>query len=160
MFGTLSGELEVSAPASAVWEVYRSKQLAAVTEKGFADVLEKLELVEGDGFLGSVFHIVFRPGVAFPSFKEKVIKIDDEKRIKEALVVGGYLEMGFERYVIRFEIIEKDEKSCITKATIEYQLKEESAANASLVKIDTLMATMNIANSHVVANSPVLAKTN
>lgn len=92
--------------------------------------------------------------MAFPSFKEKVITIDDEKRIKEALVVeGGYLEMGFERYIIRFEIIEKDEKSCITKATIEYELKEESAANASLVSIDTLMATMTIANSHVLAKT-------
>lgn len=61
--------------------------------------------------------------------------------------------MGFDRYSVRLEIIEKDEKSCITKSTIEYELKEEYAANASLVSIDSLMAIMNIANSHVLAKT-------
>ncbi|KAK1366344.1 S-norcoclaurine synthase [Heracleum sosnowskyi] len=155
MFGTLSGEVEVNAPASAVWEVYGSLQLAAVVEKGFVDVVEKIEVAEGDGSVGTVLNLVFRPGVLpFASYKEKFITIDNEKRIKETLVVeGGYLEMGFDRYFVQLQIIEKDEKSCITKATIEYQLKEEYAANASLVSIDSLIAIMNIANSHVLAKT-------
>lgn len=62
MFGTLSGELEVNAPASALWEVYGSLQLAAIVEKGFTDVLEKIEVVEGDGSVGTVLDIVYRPG--------------------------------------------------------------------------------------------------
>lgn len=63
MFGTLSGEVEVNAPASAVWEVYGSLQLASVIEKGFADVIEKIEVVEGDGSVGTVLNLVFRPGM-------------------------------------------------------------------------------------------------
>ncbi|KAL8095556.1 norbelladine synthase-like [Apium graveolens] len=155
MFGTLSSELEVNAPASAVWEVYGSLQLAAVVEKGFVDVVEKIEVAEGDGSVGTVLNLVFQPGIMpFPSYKEKFITIDNEKRIKETLVVeGGYLEMGFERYYVQFEIKEKDEKSCITKATIEYELKEESAANVSMVSIDSLIAIMNIANTHILANT-------
>ena len=61
--------------------------------------------------------------------------------------------MGFDRYFVRLEIIEKDEKSCITRATVEYELKEESAANASLASIDALMAIMNIANTHILATT-------
>ncbi|KAL1813626.1 hypothetical protein ACET3Z_023691 [Daucus carota] len=155
MFGTLSGELEVNAPASALWEVYGSLQLAAIVEKGFTDVLEKIEVVEGDGSVGTVLDIVYRPGVApFPSYKEKFITIDNEKRIKETLAVeGGYLEMGFDRFFVRLEIIEKDEKSSITRATIEYELKEEAAANVSMVSIDALMGIMSIANAHILAKT-------
>lgn len=94
-------------------------------------------------------------GVApFPSYKEKFITIDNEKRIKETLAVeGGYLEMGFDRFFVRLEIIEKDEKSSITRATIEYELKEESAANVSMVSIDALMGIMSIANAHILAKT-------
>ncbi|WOH06560.1 hypothetical protein DCAR_0625988 [Daucus carota subsp. sativus] len=155
MFGTLSGELEVNAPANAVWEVYGSLQLGSVVEKGFTDVIERIEVVEGDGSVGTVLNLVFKPGVVpFPSYKEKFITVDNAKRVKETLVVeGGYLEMGFDRYFVRLEIIEKDEKSCITRATVEYELNEESAANASLASIDALMAIMNIANTHILATT-------
>ncbi|KAK3017354.1 hypothetical protein RJ639_006608 [Escallonia herrerae] len=61
------------------------------------------------------------------------------KRVKEAEVVeGGFLDLGFTLYRFRFEILENGENSCITKGTVEYDLKEEAAAaNASVVsKID------------------------
>ncbi|KAL1813627.1 hypothetical protein ACET3Z_023692 [Daucus carota] len=155
MFGTLSGEVEVNAPASVVWEVYGSLKLAAVIEKGFTDVLQKIEVVEGDGSVGTILNLVFQPGVApFASYKEKFTMIDNEKRIKDSIVIeGGYLEMGFDRYFLRTEIIEKDEKSCITKATIEYELREEYAANASLVSIDGPMAMMNIVKTHILSTT-------
>lgn len=80
--------------------------------------------------------------------------IDNEKRIKDSIVIeGGYLEMGFDRYFLRAEIIEKDEKSCITKATIEYELRKEYAANASLVSIDGPMAMMNIVKTHILSTT-------
>lgn len=80
--------------------------------------------------------------------------IDHEKRVKDVMVVeGGYLDVGFERYLIRLEIIDKDEKSCITKSTIEYDIKEDYAANASLVSIHPLMVVMNLAAIHILAKT-------
>lgn len=68
----------------------------------------------------------------FTSYKEKFTKIDDEKRVKEAEAVeGGYLDIGFIVYWVRFEIIEKGEDCCITRPMIEYDAKEEAATNAS-----------------------------
>ena len=63
MFGTLSGKVEVNAPASVVWEVYGSLRLAAVIEKGFTDVLQKIEVIEGDGSVGTILNLVFQPGI-------------------------------------------------------------------------------------------------
>ena len=60
--------------------------------------------------------------------------MDNENRIKEnELIEGGYLEAGFTLFRIRFEVIEKGEESSIIKTTLEYELKEEASANASLV---------------------------
>ncbi|XP_074351389.1 norbelladine synthase-like [Apium graveolens] len=154
MFGTVSGEVEVNAPASLVWEVYSTLQLAAIVEKGLSDVIEKIEVVEGDGSVGTVLKLIFRPGlVGFSYYKEKFIMIDHEKRVKDVIVVeGGYLDIGFDRYLVRVEVIEKDEKSCITKTTIEYDIKEEYAANASLVSIDPFITIMNFAAIHIQSN--------
>lgn len=54
------------------------------------------------------------------------------------MIEGGYLDLGFTLYRVRFEIIEKAIDSCIIKSTIEYDVKEDFAANASTVSIQPL----------------------
>lgn len=92
------------------------------------------------------------PGPA--SYKEKFTKIDNEKLIKETEVVeGGYLEFGFTLFRVRFEIIEKGEEySSIIKTTIEYEIKEEHAANASFVSIEPLANIMEVAKNYLNRN--------
>lgn len=63
MFGTVSSEIEVNAPASVLWEVYGTLELAVVVEKGLADIIRKIEVVEGDGSAGTVLNLVFQPGI-------------------------------------------------------------------------------------------------
>ena len=83
-------------------------------------------------------------------YKEKFTRIDKDKRIKETEVVeGGYLNSGFTLYRIRFEIMEKGQESSIIKSTIEYEIKEEAAENASLVSTQALAAVAEIAKSHL-----------
>ncbi|KAK7859405.1 s-norcoclaurine synthase 1 [Quercus suber] len=58
--------------------------------------------------------------------REKFTKYDNEKRMKELEVMeGGYLDLGLSLFCVHFEIIEKDNDSCIIKSTIEYDVKEE-----------------------------------
>jgi len=91
------------------------------------------------------------PGPA--GYKEKFTKIDNEKLIKETEVVeGGYLEFGFTLFRVRFEIIEKGEDSSIIKTTIEYEIKEEHAANASFVSIEPLANIMEVAKNYLKRN--------
>lgn len=74
--------------------------------------------------------------------------------VKEAEVVeGGFLDLGFSLYRIRIEIKvnPKDDSSssCLLKLTIEYDVKEEFAANASLVTTEPLIAIMGVANEYL-----------
>ncbi|KAL8095553.1 norbelladine synthase-like [Apium graveolens] len=152
MAGSVSCELEVNAPASLVWDLYKGLELAATLQEGLTDLIEKIDAV-GDGSVGTVLDIKFKPGaVPFSYNKERFTKVDHENRVKETEVFeGGYCDLGFSKYLIRFEIVDKDEKCCITKATTQYELKEDADPKlASLVSVDQMMLVMNIAANKVI----------
>ncbi|XP_020551215.1 uncharacterized protein LOC105166837 isoform X1 [Sesamum indicum] len=89
------------------------------------------------------------------SYKEKFTVVDDERRVKETEVVeGGFLDLGFTLYRVRFEVIEKEgnKEECVTRSTVEYELKEEAAANAALVSIEPLVAVMKVAADYLTKN--------
>ncbi|XP_010908499.1 norbelladine synthase [Elaeis guineensis] len=143
MKGSLFHELEVGLPASEVWEVYGTLRLAQLVVELLPHVIQKVDVIEGDGGVGTVLKVTFAPGTPGVQFyKEKFVKVDNEKRVKEVLVVeGGFLDLGFRSVLFRLENIEKDSNSSFIKSTIEYEIDEEHAANASLVTT-AFLATM------------------
>ncbi|ONK71966.1 uncharacterized protein A4U43_C04F14270 [Asparagus officinalis] len=151
MKGSLSHELEVALPAYEVWEVYSTLRLAELTVDLLPDVVSKFEVEEGDGGVGTVLRLTLGPGApGMTYYKEKFIKIDHEKRLKDAIVVeGGYLNLGFSSYLVRFEILEKSSDSSIIKSTIEYELPDEHAANASFVTTAALAAIAEGVSKHL-----------
>ncbi|KAK6926181.1 Bet v I/Major latex protein [Dillenia turbinata] len=137
-----------------LWELVRTPQLAKLIEEELSDLINNIELVEGDGGEGTVLKITFPPDTpGFSVYKEKFTKVDNEKRVKEPQVVeGGHLNLGFTMYLVRLEVIEKGVHSCILKITIEYDLKEESAANASMVSIQPLAMIADVVAKRLIQN--------
>ncbi|KAL0007277.1 hypothetical protein SO802_008779 [Lithocarpus litseifolius] len=89
----------------------------------------------------------------FTDYKEKFTKLDNEKRLKEAEVTeGGYLEVGFTFHRTRIEVIEMDSDTCILRTTIESDVKEEAAANASYATIDAVAKLAELAKNHLIKN--------
>ncbi|CAN6249967.1 unnamed protein product [Urochloa humidicola] len=126
MKGSLCHEYETELPAADVWEVYGGLLVGQLVPQLVPEVYPKVELVEGDGSVGTVFLVSFPPGTPGSStFKEKFIKIDNENYIKEALIIeGGFLDRGFQKYLVRIEIIGKEEKASIIRSTIEYEVDD------------------------------------
>ncbi|KAJ0013696.1 hypothetical protein Pint_21018 [Pistacia integerrima] len=125
MHGQLSQDTVVAAAASAVWDVYRGLELGRLVNQLLPDVLGKVEVIEGDGSVGT-------PGTGY--MKEIFTKIDEEKRVKEAETIeGGFKALGFNVYRARFEIIEKDSATSVIRSTIEYEVDDELANLASHV---------------------------
>ncbi|KAL7108087.1 hypothetical protein ACP275_06G093100 [Erythranthe tilingii] len=156
MFGTVSSEREVKVPASEAWKLYSTLELAKIVAEALPSLISKINVVQGDGGAGTILELFFPPGGAgLSSYKEKFTVVDDEKRVKETEVVeGGFLDLGFSLYRVRFEVFDKDEEDeyCITKATIEYEVGEESAANSALVSIQPLVTIMEAAALHLIQN--------
>ena len=65
------------------------------------------------------------------------------------MVEGGFLDIGFTLYRVRLKIVENGDDSCIVESTIEYEIKEEAAANASLVTLQPLIDIAQAANDHL-----------
>nr|GEY49895.1 S-norcoclaurine synthase 2-like [Tanacetum cinerariifolium] len=151
-FGELKKKVEAKVAPSKAWQLYKSLELGKVVGEHF---LEKLELIEGDGGVGTVLKLTYKPEYGIPSYKEKFTKIDDENMVKEVEVVeGGFLDNGFSLYRVRIEVkVNPNDAtglSSLVRSTIEYELKEEAASNASLVTMEPLMIVMKVANEYLV----------
>lgn len=68
---------------------------------------------------------VGNPGGQPMTYQEEFTKIDNENRLREALVVAGdILKLGFTKYLTRLEIIAKGPCSSVIRSTIEYEFDE------------------------------------
>lgn len=61
MFGQLSYDVEVDVPAADAWELYSTLQLAKVVQEGLSSMLRNVEVVEGDGGVGTVLQLTLAP---------------------------------------------------------------------------------------------------
>jgi hypothetical protein len=61
--------------------------------------------------------------------------------VKEAIVVeGGFLNYGFTKYLVRFEITGRTEELSVIRSTIEYEVDEEHISNTSFVSTSAVAA--------------------
>ncbi|KDP39526.1 hypothetical protein JCGZ_02546 [Jatropha curcas] len=135
MRGQQSVETAVGVPAGEVWEAYRGIELGRLVDQLLGDVVGKVEVVEGDGGVGTIVKLTFPPGTPGIGYLKEIFrKMDDENRVKETEVIeGGYKDLGFDVYRIRLEIIEKDRESSIIRSTVEYEIDDTKPELASFV---------------------------
>ncbi|KAK1426216.1 hypothetical protein QVD17_14885 [Tagetes erecta] len=155
MFGSLSEEVEVKVAADKAWELYGTIKLGDIAAK---HILERLDVIEGDGGVGTVIKLTFKPGSGISYYKEKYTMIDNDKMVREAEIIeGGYLDFGFTLYRVRIEVkdnaSDKTGSSCVVKTTIEYEVKDEAADNAKLATIEPFVVLMKFANEHLLSST-------
>ncbi|CAD6262476.1 unnamed protein product [Miscanthus lutarioriparius] len=140
MKGSICHEFETGLPAADVWGVYGTLLFGKLMPQLLPEVVSKVELLEGDGGAGSVLLITFPPGTpGSETFKEKFIKVDNENYIKETIVTeGGVLDHGFQKYMVRIQIIGKEEKTSIIRSTMEYEVNDEHADTPPVFSTDGL----------------------
>ncbi|GMI97286.1 hypothetical protein HRI_003397900 [Hibiscus trionum] len=117
----LSNELEVHAPASEVWEVYRN--LGVLKLAAQKNIIQSLTVLKGDGGVGTVVKVTSLSGNE--SYTEKFTVINDQKRMKVAQgLKGDCLAIGCSVQIIQFDIIQKSQNSSIIKSDIAYAVKK------------------------------------
>ncbi|XP_054811321.1 norbelladine synthase-like [Prosopis cineraria] len=147
MSGRLEHELELDVPAGAAWDLFGTLRIVELAEKEMPSLFQKVELVDGYGGVGTILKFAFVPGTSGPStYKEKIIKIDNENRIKETEIIeGGYLEIGFTEFRVRLHVIEKGEESSIIKSIVEYELRHGAPAKLHSIVSNSIQKLANIA---------------
>ncbi|KAG6655437.1 hypothetical protein CIPAW_05G216000 [Carya illinoinensis] len=123
--GQLYHEMEVKVVARETWEPYGTLLLSKLAKESLSGLVEKSEVLEGDGGVGTKMKITLVP---------------------------GYLDLGFTYYRVRFEIIEKGDDSSVIKTTVDYDVKEEAAANASYVNIEPMLKIAEATKKYLLEN--------
>ncbi|XP_022720076.1 S-norcoclaurine synthase 2-like [Durio zibethinus] len=152
MHGHLSQDTPVDATAAVVWDVYGGLQLGRLVNKLLPDVLGTVEVIEGDGEVGTVVKLTYPPGSPGIGYMiERFTKVDDENRVKETEVIeGGYKALGFDLFRVRLEIIEKESESSIIRSSIEYEVDDKLAEVASHVSIKPLEIMAETVRKHLI----------
>ncbi|XP_030532860.1 norbelladine synthase-like [Rhodamnia argentea] len=134
MFGQLSHETQVKVGAGKAWELYGTINLALLAKEELSHTILQLDILEGDGGVGTTIKLTFAGGF---SYKEKFTKVDNERRVKETEAVeGGFLDMGLSLYRVRFEVVGGDEEeSCVIKSTVEYEVADGASFDVSIISV-------------------------
>ncbi|CAN6195348.1 unnamed protein product [Urochloa humidicola] len=140
MKGTKVHEHEADVPASDLWAIYGTLCAAELLPELLPHVLAKVEIISGEGGVGTILQLTFPPGIpGLESYKEKFTKVDDENYIKEAEAIDGdILKLGFLYYMIRFEIIAKGPSSSVIRSTIEFEIDDAHPELEAMVSTASL----------------------
>ncbi|GMI65944.1 hypothetical protein HRI_000263700 [Hibiscus trionum] len=156
MHGQVSQDTPVGVSAALIWDVYRGLELGRLVDKIASDVIGRVEVLEGNGGVGTVVKLTFppAPGSAESGYmKERFTKVDEENRVKETeLVEGGYKALGFDVVRIRLEIIEKDSESCVVRSCIEYEGDDKLVDVVPHVSVKPLETMAEIVAKHLTQN--------
>ncbi|KAA3453027.1 S-norcoclaurine synthase 2-like [Gossypium australe] len=148
----ITNEDEVNAPASEAWELYRNFGISQLAAQELENVIQSVDVLEGDGGVGTVIKLTFVPGNS--SYTEKFTVIDDQRRVKETTgLEGDCLAIGCSVQIIEYEIIEKSQNSSIIKSTISYAVKEEFQAKDPKPSIEIVEAVVQISKKFLERNN-------
>ncbi|TYI85031.1 hypothetical protein E1A91_D05G409400v1 [Gossypium mustelinum] len=148
----ITKELEVNAPASEAWELYRNLGLINLIDRKLTNIFQSTEVLKGDGGVGTVVKLTFVPGNS--SYTEKFTVIDDQRRVKETKgLEGDCLAIGCSVQILEYEIIEKSQNSSIIKSTISYAVKEEFQAKDPKPSIQVVEAIVQISKKFLERNN-------
>ncbi|KAI3927195.1 hypothetical protein MKW92_013533 [Papaver armeniacum] len=140
----LISEIDVAASADYLWPLLSSKEIPKLAKKLLPNKYEKVEVLEGDGGLGTVVHVVHPPGSVPLSYVQKIVTVDNCERFQEIQQIeGGYLDMGVTLFIESFQVIEKDGDSSVVKSMVRYEVPDELAPNVShLITPEDLLTRM------------------
>ncbi|RLM84796.1 S-norcoclaurine synthase-like [Panicum miliaceum] len=150
MKGSKVHEHETDVPASDLWAIYGTLRAAELLPELLPHVLAKVEVISGDGGVGTILQLTFPPGIpGLESYKEKFTKVDNENYIKEAQAIGGdILKLGFLSYMVRFEVIAKGPDLSVIRSTVEYEIDDAHPELEEMVSTAPLAATAEKFSEH------------
>ncbi|KAL4353958.1 hypothetical protein GQ457_06G024210 [Hibiscus cannabinus] len=118
MKGHLSHDYLIEVPAAVVWDVYCGIELPKLAAQLLRDVLGSVEVVHGDGGVGTIVKLTHPPGNVYKN----------RHRLKEAEIIEG----GFK---------DKDARSSIIRSSVDYEIDDklqELASQATMKPFEVL----------------------
>ncbi|GMN66164.1 hypothetical protein TIFTF001_035232 [Ficus carica] len=112
-----------------------AKDLRFVIPKAIPSLVKQVEVVEGDGGLGTVFLFSFGSDVTTMTYqKEKIVELDESlHQMGLQVIEGGHLDLGFSSYTTTFQLTTADyeEQKTLINFKVSYESEIEESAMPS-----------------------------
>ncbi|KAL6519859.1 hypothetical protein OROMI_032753 [Orobanche minor] len=117
--------------------------LDTLIPKIMPQAIEKIEILEGDGGVGTVKIVHFGEGSPFKTVKQRVDAIDAENLTYSYSIIGGDALGGvLESITNHTRIVPSDDGGCVCKNTSVYQAKDGVELDEEKIKVGTEKALM------------------
>ncbi|KAL2327705.1 hypothetical protein Fmac_021132 [Flemingia macrophylla] len=104
MIKEFNTQTEVSVGLEALWEAL-SKDFINIVPKVLPNIVKDVQLIEGDGGVGTIFILHFLADVSLSYQKEKITEFDENSHeIGLQVIEGGYLNQGLSYYKTTFQL--------------------------------------------------------
>ncbi|TKY66570.1 Phytohormone-binding protein [Spatholobus suberectus] len=105
MIKEFNTQTEVSVRLEALWAAL-SKDIMTIVPKVLPNIVKDVQLIEGDGGVGTILIFNFLSGVSLLSYqKEKITELDEiSHEIGLQVIEGGYLNQGLSYYKTSFQL--------------------------------------------------------
>ncbi|XWS10709.1 hypothetical protein CRYUN_Cryun38cG0020900 [Craigia yunnanensis] len=145
----------IESAANEVWELYRHLGISKLSAEQLKNVIQSIQVLKGDGGVGTVLKLTFVPGNS--SYTERFTVIDYQKRVKVAQgMEGGCLAIACSVQIVRFDIIEKSKTSSFIKSDISYAVKKEFQAKDPKPNIQLLAAAAQVSKTFLESNHDMM----
>ncbi|KAI3673744.1 hypothetical protein L6452_39872 [Arctium lappa] len=135
-----TAQVTVPIPIRVLWKAMAIDIRQTATDV-LPDIVEDVELLEGDGGLDTILVFKFTPAVPKSSYqKEKIVEFDESRhQIALEILEGGHLDHGFSSYTTGFKLTAVGETETLIDINVLYETKPEHIH----VPGDTIKATFH-----------------
>ncbi|KAI4333717.1 hypothetical protein L6164_018490 [Bauhinia variegata] len=139
MVKEFSTQADLSVGIETLWQAV-AKDFIVTGPKVLPNIVKDVQVIEGDGGIGTKLIFNFFPDVADPSYQKEIITELDESSHEIGLQVteGGYLNHGFSYYKTTFQLSAIEELRTLVKVKISYEAEQEENANLTKKAESTL----------------------
>ncbi|KAH7675831.1 Bet v1-like protein [Dioscorea alata] len=124
----IEAQIQVEVGVEILWRTF-AEEFRVTWPKVVPDIVVNVEVVEGDGGLGSLLFLQFKPGgPTVPYQKTKIVELDSTKhKLGLEVVEGGHLSNGFSKYVTFFKLTSNGERETQVDVAVECEPVAEEA---------------------------------
>ncbi|XP_027356642.1 phytohormone-binding protein-like [Abrus precatorius] len=121
MIKEFNTQTEVSVGLEALWAAL-TKDLKIIVPKVLPNVVKDVQVIEGDGGVGTILIFNFLPDVSPVSYqREKITEFDEiSHEIGLQVIEGGYLNQGLSYYKTTFQLSGLGEHKTLVNVKISY----------------------------------------
>ncbi|KAK4576581.1 hypothetical protein RGQ29_027214 [Quercus rubra] len=150
MIEEVKTQAKVGVGLNALWKAL-TKELRFVVPKVLPNIVKNVELIEGDGGLGTLLLFNFFTCVSVAAYqKEEIVELEESlHRIALQVLEGGHLNKGFSFYKTTFQLNAIAKQETLVDVTISSETETDQESTMPSKKIEATLEFLKCLETYI-----------